>query len=71
AGSIGISKRYFETLIESSGVKDLLDSSSAEARRNRVKVTPTFFINGKRYRSYKDPEWVVDAALFEYKQLEE
>ncbi len=71
AESIGISKRYFETLIESRDIKALLDSSSAEARRNRVEVTPTFFINGKRYRSYKDPEWVVDAALFEYNRLEE
>jgi hypothetical protein len=32
-------------------------------------MTPTFFINGKRYRSYKDPQWVVDAALYEYEGL--
>jgi protein-disulfide isomerase len=36
-----------------------------EGERVGVTVTPTFFIGGKRYRSYKDPQWVVDAALYE------
>jgi hypothetical protein len=27
-------------------------------------VTPTIFINGVRYRSYKDPLWLIDACEY-------
>jgi hypothetical protein len=44
-------------------------ASAREGVKNGVTVTPTVFINSKRYRSYKDPRWIVDAALFEYESL--
>lgn len=42
------------------------ESSYREAIRNGVSVTPTFFINGHPYRSYKDSQWVIDAVEFRY-----
>jgi hypothetical protein len=45
------------------------EASALEGESNGVTVTPTAFINNKRYRSYKDPKWIVDAALYEYELL--
>jgi len=45
-----------------------LERNHDEAVKNEVTVSPTVFINNKRYRSYKDPRWVVDAVLWELKK---
>jgi protein-disulfide isomerase len=39
-----------------------------EAIKNGVTVTPTFFINNKRYHSYKDARWVIDAVKYILKE---
>jgi|WetSurMetagenome_2_1015567.scaffolds.fasta_scaffold152943_2 predicted DsbA family dithiol-disulfide isomerase len=65
ADSIGIAPVRFRELLNSPKTAQMLDSCNSEAGRNGVQVTPTLFINGKRYASFKDARWVVDAALYE------
>jgi hypothetical protein len=65
ADSLGISRQTTEKLSHSKAIADFVASSHSEAVKNGVTVTPTVFINGKRYHSYKNPRWVIDAAEFE------
>lgn len=39
-----------------------------EQGSSEASVNPPIFINGKRYRSYNNPQWVVDAALYEFEE---
>lgn len=66
AESIGIDPKAFQAMLHDPAVREAVDESREEGVRNGVEVTPTFFINSRRYRSYKDPRWVVDAAHYEY-----
>jgi hypothetical protein len=68
ADSLGMPKAFKNLLIDTA-IGQRLEGFRKEGERNEVTMTPTFFINGKRYRSYKDPQWVVDAALYEYEGL--
>jgi hypothetical protein len=65
ADSIGLPEGRFRNLLKDPGISKHLEANSIEARKNGVSLTPTLFINGKRYASFKDPRWVVDAALYE------
>jgi len=65
ADSIGIPAADFKRRIEDNQVAAQVAASRAEAIGNGVTVTPTFFINGKRYAGYKNSRWVVDAAEHE------
>jgi protein-disulfide isomerase len=58
--------KAFKNLLADASIRQRLEAFRKEGEINEVTVTPTFFINGKRYRSFKDPQWVVDAALYEY-----
>ena len=69
ADSLGMGKAAFNKLLADSSIMKKLVGFREEGEKNEVTVTPTFFIDGKRYRSYKDPQWVVDAALYEYEGL--
>lgn len=69
ADSLGMPRKRFLPLLSDTTLKDMLSESRKEGSRNGVEVTPTFFINGKRYGSYKDARWVVDACLFEYQKM--
>jgi protein-disulfide isomerase len=69
ADSLGMPKAAFKNLLIDTAIGQRLEGFRKEGERNEVTMTPTFFINGKRYRSYKDPQWVVDAALYEYEGL--
>jgi hypothetical protein len=66
AHEIGIPDSAFTALVQDSACIRAARVSALEGVKNGVTVTPTVFINNKRYRSYKDPPWIVDAALFEY-----
>ena len=46
-----------------------LDEIKKEGRKNNISVTPTFFINGRRYRGYKNPEIIIDTVIEEYERL--
>jgi protein-disulfide isomerase len=52
-------------LADDKSIVEYVAAAHAEAVNNGVSVTPTFFINGHRYRSYKDIRWVLDAVRFE------
>jgi protein-disulfide isomerase len=65
ADSIGIAPGRFREMIKNPQIPKLLEANKLEANRNNVVVTPTFFINGRRYSSYTNPLWVVDDALYE------
>ena len=65
ADSIGIPPSRFREMIKNPQIPKMLEANKLEANRNNVEVTPTFFISGRRYSSYKNPLWVVDDALYE------
>jgi protein-disulfide isomerase len=66
---IGLPEREFRALLQDTVLTNEAQASALEGERNGVTVTPTVFIDNKRYRSYKDPKWIVDAALYEYESL--
>jgi protein-disulfide isomerase len=66
---IGIPADSLNAYMNSASIRTLAEVSVSEASVNGVKYTPAFFINGKPYHSYKDPQWVIDAVLFEYDKL--
>lgn len=68
ADSLGM-PAAFKNLLTDTTIKQKLEGFRAEGGRNEVTVTPTVFINGKRYHSYKAPHWVVDAVLYEYEMI--
>jgi protein-disulfide isomerase len=69
AGKAGITSASFKKSLSDPTLSKRLTKYHEESLKNNVKYTPTFFINNKRYSSYKDPRWVVDAALYEYDRL--
>ena len=69
AHDIGIPDSEFCRLLRDPVLLRAAQASAQEGGKNGVTVTPTVFINGKRYRSFKDPEWIVDAALYEDESL--
>jgi hypothetical protein len=42
-----------------------------EQSSKEASINPPIFVNNKRYRSYNNPQWVVDAALFEFEKNRE
>lgn len=64
----GISTTPFIKLLDDPKLHYALQASKAEGTRNTVTVTPTIFINNQRYRSFKDPQWVVDGVMGVYEQ---
>jgi hypothetical protein len=64
--SLGAPSDTVRKQLEDPGLQSYAQASRSEAVANGVKVTPAFFINRHRYRSYKDTQWVVDAVLFRH-----
>jgi protein-disulfide isomerase len=69
AHEIGLPDSSFRALLQDSVLMKKARASVLEGEKIGVSVTPTVFINGRRYRGYKDPQWIVDAALYEYELL--
>lgn len=67
--SLEIPHDELNKMVKSGEFRAYTDSSRAEGMRNGVEVTPTFFVNGKRYHGYKDIRWVLDAADYELWKL--
>jgi len=65
ADTLGIDSVRFRQYLYSQELQSVIDRNSAEAIHNEVIHTPTLFINGRRYNSYTDTKWVVDAVLYE------
>jgi predicted DsbA family dithiol-disulfide isomerase len=68
ARNVGIAVWEFEAAMDKEKFHKLAFESRSEGLKNEVKATPTLFINGRRYYSYKRPEWIVDAVEYEYEQ---
>lgn len=66
AKKVGLNKKQFKKLLDDEKLNAELVKSRNEALTNGVDITPTLFINNRRYRSYKDPQWVIDAVEYEY-----
>lgn len=69
AAEIGLSQRRFYRMMRDSTLINEARVSAQEAGKNGVTIAPTAFINNKRYRSYKDARWIVDAVIVEYESL--
>ena len=67
---IGIQEKTIRNLLKRGEFQQMVARARADGTRNDVEVTPTFFINEKRYSSFKDPLWVIDAALAEYEMVD-
>jgi len=66
ADSLGMKKTHLKEVMDSRKTIDMAQKSTDEAQKNTVTVTPCIFINAVRYRSYKDPRWIIDAAEIKY-----
>jgi hypothetical protein len=66
ADSIGIKQKVLSQLARDPKTLAMAQASTAEAGANGVAVAPTLFFNRVRYKSYKDPRWLIDAAEFLY-----
>lgn len=64
ASSLGFDRQRFEELMDSDSLFTILGRSAQAGRANGVEVTPTVFIDHRRYRSFKDPRWVLDAVEY-------
>jgi protein-disulfide isomerase len=69
ADSRGLPAKRFGRALRSDSLVAALDGWGREGRALGVTVTPTFFINGRRYHGYKDSRWVVDATQYEQERL--
>jgi protein-disulfide isomerase len=66
ADGIGIKPATLSQLARDPKTLTMAQASTAEAGANGVTVAPTFFFNRVRYKSYKDPRWLIDAAEYLY-----
>jgi protein-disulfide isomerase len=66
ADSIGIKQKVLSQLARDPKTLAMAQASTAEAGANGVTVAPTVFFNRVRYKSYKDPRWLIDAAEYLY-----
>jgi protein-disulfide isomerase len=66
ADSIGIKQKVLSQLARDPKTLAMAQASTAEAGANGVQVAPTVFFNRVRYKSYKDPKWLIDAAQYLY-----
>jgi len=67
----GIPLWQFKAAMQNQALRERAMASRKEAVGFGVKSTPTLFINGRWYRSYKNPKWLVDAVEYEYEKCAE
>lgn len=71
AESLKIPVESFIYRMENQSTVEYLRKSQQEAVKNGVNLTPTLFINYRRYKSYKDSRWVSEAAEMIYQRISE
>jgi protein-disulfide isomerase len=62
--SLKIPRNEFIEACQDSSYISYFHKSYSEGVLNKVSATPTFFINGHRYRSYIDTQWIIDAIKY-------
>lgn len=66
AKKVGLDIDKFKYMLYEDRIREKLKKSREEAIKNNVQISPTLFVNNRRYRSYKDPQWVIDLVEYEY-----
>jgi protein-disulfide isomerase len=61
--------KEFKKMLYDEEIKKILQENKSEAIRNGVEITPTLFINNRRYSSYKNPQWIIDLVEYEYEKV--
>lgn len=69
AEKLGLNRRAFENFLYDEKLRAELKTMQKEAVSNGAEISPTLFINNRRYRSYKDPQWVIDVVEYEYERI--
>lgn len=71
AEKLGLNRWAFENFLYDDKLRAELKTMQKEAVSNGVEISPTLFINNRRYQSYKNPQWVIDVVEYEYERLNE
>jgi hypothetical protein len=71
AESLKVPVESFRYRMESQSTAEYLRKSHQEGLQNEVNITPTLFINSRRYKSYKDSRLVSEAVEMIYRRLPE
>ena len=71
ARKVGLDTTLFKKYLYDEKIKAGLQKMRDEALSNGVEISPTLFINHRRYQSYKDPQWVIDAVEYEYERIKQ
>ncbi len=67
--SIGLDLSKFERDYNSLEITNKLLDLREEATANGFNTAPTLYINNRRYQSYKDPKWLIDAIEYKYENI--
>ena len=69
ADGLSMSHGEFKSRINAPATDSIVKASTAEAGINGITLAPSYFIDGVRYISYKDPLWLIDAVEYRYEML--
>ena len=69
APEVGLDKAAFQAALDDPATRDALVAAKKEGLRNKVRATPTLFINGRQYVHDLDLEVLVDALEEEHERL--
>ncbi len=69
AVAAGLDKGAFEAAMKDKATRAALVAAKKEGLRNKVKATPTLFINGRKYHGDLDPETLLDVLEEEADRL--
>lgn len=69
ASSVGIDRGAFDKEYQKGETRNALVASKQEGIRNKVKATPTLFINGRRYVYKLNEKAIIDVLLEEYERV--
>jgi len=69
--SLKIDRNKLALLRKDTSLMALLPKSRFEGRYNGVTLVPSVFINGMKYKGYKDPKWILDAVEYVKESLED
>jgi glutaredoxin len=65
---LGVPAAKFRMALADKTIEKALQKNYEKAKTLGVSSTPTIFINGRKYESHKDHEWIVDAIEHEYEK---
>jgi protein-disulfide isomerase len=69
ADELKLDKTTLKKISEDPALKKRIELVETEANKNGVTHTPYYFINGRKYNSVLDAQWVIDAIDFELETM--